>query len=227
MRVPETEPLAQRLSAFQREVSGCTRCHAQRLVYGGPEGTAYPLFQVAPTGAARVLVVAEAPNLADTFDPAKGRITYEADTDPTGVFACKLIASVGLRVEDVLFTNAVLCLPARKNGKHPVGARQIELCRPWLAQLIEVADPLVVVTFGARALASLNGLEKHSLALKAGVGKLHPWRGRWLLPLYHPGQLGRVTRRASQQLEDIAVLREYLAGRTSAGPNEPLASARQ
>ncbi|WP_408891714.1 uracil-DNA glycosylase family protein [Myxococcus faecalis] len=157
------------------------------------------------------MVVAEAPNLTDSFDADKRRLTYDVDTDPTGGFARELLVSVGLRVEDVLFTNAVLCLPARKKGKHPVSARQMELCRPWLAKLIEVADPLVVITFGARALDALGRLEEHGLTLRTGVGKLHPWRGRQILPLYHPGLLGWVTRNAARQFQDSAVLKHLLA----------------
>jgi hypothetical protein len=50
------------------------------------------------------------------------------------------------------------------------------------------------------------------LTLQTGVGKLDAWRGRQLLPLYHPGLLGRVTRNAENQHRDIAVLKTYLAG---------------
>jgi hypothetical protein len=64
-------------------------------------------------------VVGEAPNHADTFDPDKGYLTYDYNTDPTGRFMrTLLIEEAGLRaeeVDDVLFTNAVLCLPARRN----------------------------------------------------------------------------------------------------------------
>lgn len=46
----------------------------------------------------------EAPNLTDSFDADKRRrLTYNLDTDPTGIFVRELIASVGMRIEEVLF----------------------------------------------------------------------------------------------------------------------------
>lgn len=210
--------VALRLIDYQQRALACTRCHDEALLYAGAEGRAYPLFQRDPTGRAAILVVAEAPNLTDSFDEDKRRLTYDADTDPTGVFARELLLSVGLSHQDVVFTNAVLCLPARRAGKYPVSARQLALCSPWLAQLIEAAQPRVVVTFGARALHAVGVLERHGLRLKGSAGKLHRWHGRKLLPLYHPGRLGRISRSPEQQLQDIAVLREELpAGGERAG----------
>jgi hypothetical protein len=81
------DDLSNRLSAYQQEARTCTRCHDLRLLHDEPDARAYPLFQQAPTGAARVLVVAEAPNWTDSFDANKRRLTYDVDTDPTGVFA--------------------------------------------------------------------------------------------------------------------------------------------
>ena len=101
-------------------------------------------------------------------------------------------------------TNAVLCLPAGSGGKHAVTAKVRKAVRPWLSRLIEVVDPLAV-------LDALNGLEKHGLELRDAVGKLHAWYGRKLLPLYHPGRLGRVTRRAEEQRRDIGVLGRFLS----------------
>jgi uracil-DNA glycosylase len=90
----------------------------------------------------RVVVVAEAPNFDDSFDTAKRRLTLEPDTDPSGAFMFDLLASVGLRPEQVLFTNSVLCLPARNGeGKHAVCARQQDLCSEWLGRFIDAANP--------------------------------------------------------------------------------------
>ena len=124
-----------------------------------------------------------------------------------------LINEVGLRaneIDDVLFTNAALCLPTERDGKHPVGKKQMDRCRPWLVRLIEDTEVKVVVTMGATPLRALNHIERHRLTLRSGVGKLHPWFGRKLLPLYHASLLGRVSRPAEQQRADIRPLREVL-----------------
>lgn len=204
---------AAHLNAFNQEARTCTRCHEAGLLHvESPEQRARPLFQKNPTCASGVMIVAEAPNWDDTYDPNKGFLTYEADTDPTGRFTVELLASVGLKPEDVLFTNSVLCLPARKGERHPVSARQMKLCRPWLERLVQVTSPLVVLTLGARALAAVGRIEPHGLTLRSGAGKLHRWMERYLLPLYHPGLLGRISRPAAQQFQDIAVLKQVLTG---------------
>ncbi len=92
-----------------------------------------------PTAALGVLVIGEAPSHADTFASGKGYLTYDGDTDPTGRFMrTLLIEEAGLRaeeVDEVLFTNAAQCLPARRNDKHPVSVKQVDACKPWLVRL--------------------------------------------------------------------------------------------
>lgn len=177
-------------------------------------GSATPILARTPTATLGVLVVGEAPNQADTFDPDKGYLTYDYDTDPTGRFMhALLIEEAGLRpeeIDDVLFTNAVLCLPARRNDKHPVSVKQVDACKPWLVRLIDDAEITIVVTMGATALRALNRIERHGLVLKQAAGRLHSWHGRKLLPLYHAGLLGRVSRNEAAQRADIRALREHL-----------------
>lgn len=177
-------------------------------------GCATPMLAQSRTAALGVLVVGEAPNHADTFDPAKGYLTYHDDTDPTGRFMrALLIDEAGLRadeIDDVLFTNAVLCLPARRADKHPVSVKQVDACKPWLVRLIEDAEITIVVTMGATALRALNRIERHGLVLREAVGRVHPWYGRKLLPLYHAGVLGRMSRNEAAQRADMRALREHL-----------------
>jgi hypothetical protein len=72
------------------------------------------------------------------------------------------------------------------------------------------AEVKVVVTMGAMPLRALDRVEKHGLTLRTGVGRLHSWFGRKLLPLYHAGLLGRVSRPAEMQRADIRPLRVFL-----------------
>jgi uracil-DNA glycosylase family 4 len=168
-----------------------------------------------PTAALGVLVVGEAPNYADTFDRDKGHLTYDFDTDPTGRFMrTLLIEEAGLRsgeIDDVLFTNAALCLPARRHDKHPVSVKQVDACKPWLVRLIKDADISIVVTMGATALRALNRIERHGLVLREAAGRVHPWHGIKLLPLYHAGLLGRVSRSEALQRADVRALRQHLS----------------
>lgn len=171
------------------------------------------MLQPSPTGSLGILIVGEAPNWDATYDANKGYLTYDADTDPTGQFMRRLLVEeVGLsepEIDDVLFTNGVLCLPTRKGERFPVSAKQTDLCKPWLVRLIEDAAVKVVVTMGGKPLEAVNRIERHGLTLK-NAGALHPWFGRKLLPLYHAGLLGRISRPEAQQRRDIRVLRTFL-----------------
>ena len=217
-RVMDSSEREQRLATFQQEAKTCTRCRDRggaNLLFVDPAGRcATPMLAPTPTAALGILVVGEAPNQADTFDPDKGYLTYDYDTDPTGRFMrALLIDEAGLRpdeIYDVLFTNAVLCLPARRNDKHPVSVEQVDACKPWLVRLIADAGISIVVTMGATALRALNRIERHGLVLREAAGQIHPWCGIKLLPLYHAGLLGRVSRSEAAQRVDMRTLREYL-----------------
>jgi uracil-DNA glycosylase family 4 len=189
------------------EARACQLCQADGLLYSG----AFPVLHRDPPWPAPMLVVAEATNRGDTF--RYGRISVDVvENDPTGRFQRQLFASVGLRPEQLLFTNAVLCLPRQERSKFPVSPVQRTRCATWLRRLIDAADPRVVLTFGATALQALAAVEAHRLVLRESAGQIHPWYGRHVLPLYHPGHYGQLSRSAEKQMEDIAVLRSFLAG---------------
>jgi uracil-DNA glycosylase family 4 len=189
---------AQRFSLF-RGAGGCRDCADHGLLHE----RARPLFQPETTFTQRILFVSEAPNKGDT---SKGFLTIDPKTDPSGRQCAAMLRAVGLALSDVLFTNAVLCLPAEKDGKHPVLAQQRKLCLRWLAKLIEDMDARVVVTLGTFPLVAVGHIKAHGLRLQDAFGKLSPWNGRHLLPLYHPGRLGQMTRPAPQQIEDFKAI---------------------
>jgi uracil-DNA glycosylase family 4 len=206
--------LRHRLGLFQNDARACTRCVELKLIHEEERGCARPLLTKEPSGALGVLVVGEAPNLDDTFDPKKGYLTYDADTDPTGRFMRSLLMDeAGIaahEIDDVLFTNSVLCLPRKQADKFPVTTKHMEQCSPWLKRLIDDSAVTIVVTMGATALRATSVVERHQLALKSAAGKLHDWYGRKLLPLYHASRLGRLSRSEEAQRSDMRALREHL-----------------
>ena len=115
----------------------------------------------------------------------------------------KLLRHVGLRPDDVVITNSVLCLPAKKSKKHKVYAAQQKNCLRWLDLLITIVDPSVVVCCGRVALQAANRLHKHNHILEESAGKTYDWKQRKLLPLYHPSNQARKYRSEQEQLEDI------------------------
>ncbi len=200
------------LVQLRDELASCTVCRADGLLFPN----ARPLFCKPSTTKARVLFVAEAPNHADTFDADKGYLTYDDDTDPTGVFFRELALDVlGLAEDEVLVTNAVLCLPARtKQNNHKPSATLVSKCAPNLRRQMEVVDPLVVVTMGTVPLQAAAKVEDHGLRrMKDAVASPRPWFGRTLFPVYHPGMLARngpSGRKADEQRRDWRALRDLL-----------------
>lgn len=207
-----------RLALFNEEAGACTSCVPDGLLYSDARGCATPLLTRDPSGGLGVLLVGEAPNIDDTFDANKGYLTYDSDTDPTGRFMRSLlIDEAGLmahEIDEIVFTNAVLCLPALKGGKYEVRASQLARCAPWLKRLIDDANPTIVLTMGAVALGALARVSPHRLKLSAAVGRVHDWYGRKLLPLYHASRLGRLNRSEADQRRDMRALRAHL-GRAS------------
>ena len=196
---------------WRREMRACRMCNEEcpEAIYSGSEGEARPLFHEEGNLNSDLLFVVEAPNYDDTFDSDKDRLTYDADTDPTGVFVRRMLHDVlELEPQDVLITNSVLCLPATTGGKYPVQAAMRKNCSVHLRRMIEEMAPKIVVTLGGAALYAVNLVAKHSLKLKDDVAQAVDWCGRLLFPLYHPSMLGRVTRPEEKQVEDWRALGE-------------------
>lgn len=113
------------------------------------------------------------------------------------------LAGAQLSREDCFITNAVLCNPRNEQGNNsPPSRKELEQCSAWLQQQIELIDPLLVVTLGVKALASLDLIETHALRLRDHVAKTNSWFGRCLMPLYHPGARALIHRKRSDQQRD-------------------------
>jgi len=204
------------------EQSTCEECRLRKKLglvdVGGSElvdHRAKPLFGRFDPWKNGLLFVFEAPNLEDTIDPAKGYLTYDQETDPTGRFARVLMTEeLGLAPQYFQVTNSVLCLPRSREGKFPVSAKQAQRCAARLREQIEVLAPAVVVSVGAKALDSLKHIEKHGLGkISEVVATPRAWFGRWLFPVYHTGQLARNAhngRPESLQREDWRKLRLFM-----------------
>ena len=151
---------------------------------------------------ARVMFVAEAP----------GRLGAERTGIPlfgdrTGDRFEELLHAMQWYRCDVFITNAILCNPLDINGNNgsPTGA-EISNCSSLLRRTIELVNPLVVVSLGRVSLKALALVYEHNLELRASVGRLVPWYGRWLGVLYHPGPRTAVHRPWRKQLQDAQTI---------------------
>ena len=148
---------------------------------------------------ASVMFVGEAPGRQGGD---RTRVPFSGDQ--SGRNFSRYIASIGLAREEVFITNSALCNPRGGTGANRKPTREeVSNCSDFLRRQVEIVDPRVVVTLGAVALAALRAVEYHPFTLKENVGQVERWRGRLLVPLYHPSpQVLASHRREPQQLED-------------------------
>ncbi len=98
---------------------------------------------------------------------------------PAGQFLDQLLASIGLRREEVYIANVIKCRPPQNRDPLPV---EIESCRRWLDRQIETIQPQMIITLGRYSLARYFPGDS--------IGKIHgkprKLAGGVLYPMYHP-----------------------------------------
>ena len=159
------------------EAKACTLCSPSRIEHGssvlGPQCGSCD---------ASLMFIGEAPGRLGahiTQLPFHG--------DQTGKNFEALLESVGIARHDVFITNAVLCNPRDKEGRNSKPLRgEVKNCGPFLQRQIELVNPEVIATLGERALMALGKIEPHGLDLRQAVGTVRKWKGRALIPMYHP-----------------------------------------
>lgn len=124
-----------KLAELYEEIAACQRCDLAQgrthVVPGeGPED-------------AEIMFIGEAPGF---HEDRQGRPFVGA----AGRFLEELLASIGLRREDVYICNVIKCRPP---GNRDPLAKEIEACRPFLDRQIEIIKPKVIVTLGRYSMA--------------------------------------------------------------------------
>lgn len=91
----------------------------------------------------------------------------------------ELLASVGMRREDVFVTNMIKCRAPNNRDPLPI---EIKTCGPYLDRQIELIAPKVIVTLGRYSTAKFFPDQP--------IGKLRgvpaEWNGIVVFPMYHP-----------------------------------------
>ncbi len=98
---------------------------------------------------------------------------------PAGQLLDKLLASIGLRREDVYIANMVKCRPPGNRDPLP---GEIQACQPYLDRQMQIISPKVVVTLGRFSFSKFFPGE----AISKARGKPRTWNGRTIFPMYHP-----------------------------------------
>jgi DNA polymerase len=136
-----------------------------------------------------------------------------------GQFLNELLASIGLRREDVFITNMVKCRPPNNRDPFP---GEIEECSKYLDAQIEIIAPKIIVPLGRHALSRWfpNDSIGRLRAKPRVFGEIT------LFPLYHPAAALHNGGLRSTIEEDFAKLAAHLVQLGAApGPPQPAAQA--
>jgi DNA polymerase len=169
---------AEKLAALRGPVLACTRC--PHLVASRTQ----VVFGVG-NPAAELMFIGEAPGADEDLvgEPFVGR---------AGQLLTKIIEAMGFRRTDVYIANILKCrpnMPPGEPGNRKPKPEEMNVCKPYLLQQIEIIQPKVLIALGATAVEGMLGMEK------AGITRL---RGNWrefqgmpLMPTFHPSFLLR------------------------------------
>ncbi len=187
------------LEQISSEVSACTRCplHETRNRSVPGEG---------PVNA-QIMFIGEGPGF---HEDQTGRPFVGA----AGNFLNELLASVGLKREDVFICNVVKCRPPGNRDPEP---NEIGACQDYLDRQIELINPKVIVTLGrysmARWFPDARISHVHGKARQAGQ--------RLIVPMYHPAAALHQPSLRQEVVDDFKKLPQFLE---QAGQNHPASS---
>lgn len=184
---PAECPTLEELGAVAAGCRACALCEGRSTVVFG-EGD--------PRAA--VMVVGEAPGAEEdrTGRPFVGR---------AGKLLDLFLASVGCPRESVYICNVLKCRPPANRNPRP---EEIEACGGFLLRQVELVDPAVILAVGTFPAQTLLASDEPIGRLR---GRVHDYRGRPLVPTYHPAAVLRNPSWIRPVWEDLQRLRQVLA----------------
>jgi uracil-DNA glycosylase len=133
---------------------------------------------------AELMFIGEAPGVDEDRqgEPFVGR---------AGQLLTRIIETMGLIREEVYIANILKCrpdTPPRSFGNRPPTPLEMQTCRPYLVEQIDIIQPKVLVALGAVAVEGLLGTRGTMRELR---GRWHAYNGIPLMITYHPAYLLR------------------------------------
>lgn len=185
----------ERLNELRTEALACTSCRLcegrTQVVFGDGDPEADVVF------------VGEAPGQHEDEQgvPFVGR---------SGQLLDQLLGEIGLERRDVYIANVVKCRPPSNRDPRP---DEIEACKGYLSEQLQLIDPKVVVTLG-------NFSSKLLLKTETGITRLrgtaYEWWGRHLVPTFHPAAALRGSARVLEDMRfDFGLIRDAIDGNLS------------
>jgi uracil-DNA glycosylase len=165
------------LAAVRERVAGCTKCahlacSRTQTVFGigNPE--------------ADLMFIGEAPGADEDQqgEPFVGR---------AGQLLTRIVKAMNFAREDVYIANILKCrpdMPAGSSGNRAPTPVEMQTCRPYLLEQIDIIQPSVLVALGAVAVEGLLGTRA---AMRELRGRWHTYNNIPLMITYHPAYLLR------------------------------------
>jgi DNA polymerase len=166
-----------KLAAIDERVCACVKCpnlanSRTQTVFGVGNPNADVMF------------VGEAPGADEDAqgEPFVGR---------AGQLLTKIIKAMGFAREEVYIANILKCrpdTPGSSYGNRPPTPVEMQTCRPYLMEQIDIIQPKVIVALGAVAVEGLLGTRAPMRELR---GRWDSFSGTPLMVTYHPAYLLR------------------------------------
>jgi uracil-DNA glycosylase family 4 len=165
------------LASVKARVSVCTKCphlasSRTQTVFGvgNPD--------------ADIMFVGEAPGADEDAqgEPFVGR---------AGQLLTRIIETMGFARGDVFIANILKCrpdMPRGSSGNRPPTPVEMQTCRPYLMEQLDIIQPKVLVALGAVAVEGLLGTRG---AMRDLRGRWHSYNATPLMITYHPAYLLR------------------------------------
>src|SRR5205823_9138412 len=139
-------PFFRNLAAVRADIGDCTRCKLSRL------GRSQIVFGVGNPDA-DLMFVGEAPGADEDKqgEPFVGR---------AGQLLTKIIKAMGFARGEVYIANILKCrpdTPGSSYGNRPPTPTEMQTCRPYLTEQIDIIQPKMIVALGATAVEGLLG----------------------------------------------------------------------
>jgi uracil-DNA glycosylase len=165
------------LAAVRERVGACTKCahlacSRTQTVFGVGNPDADLMF------------IGEAPGADEDQqgEPFVGR---------AGQLLTRILKAMNFSREDVYIANILKCrpdMPAGSFGNRPPTPTEMQTCRPYLVEQIDIIQPSVLVALGAVAVEGLLGTRATMRELR---GRWHAYNSIPLMITYHPAYLLR------------------------------------
>jgi len=165
------------LAAVRERVRACTKCEhlacsRTQTVFGVGNPNADLMF------------IGEAPGADEDQqgEPFVGR---------AGQLLTRILKAMNFAREDVYIANILKCrpdMPAGGFGNRPPTPKEMQTCRPYLVEQIDIIQPNVLVALGAVAVEGLLGTRA---AMRELRGRWHTYNSIPLMITYHPAYLLR------------------------------------